>query len=200
MKIEAYHPVTRWLHLGLMLGVLLQLSSSLLMTHPDEHGGPVGKLLMELHQLDGLAVAAIVLANLLWALMLRGSPEKRQVAVLFSRNVWKDAHLVLKKLPAALTGKTAFISPANSLSLIVEMLGLLAMSGMAITGILIWFNNDAGGGHSHEHVSQGMEILMTSHALLSKLLWLYVVGHVSMAIMHMRAGARPFARILPFGK
>ncbi len=39
---------------------------------------------------------------------------------------------------------------------------------------------------------------MDIHSLLSKLLWLFVAGHVSMALMHMRAGNRPFARIAPF--
>jgi len=55
MDIEkGYHPVTRWLHFGLILGVGFQLSSSLFMAHPDEHGSAIGKVLMELHQLDGL--------------------------------------------------------------------------------------------------------------------------------------------------
>jgi len=198
MAMQGYHVTTRWLHAGLIVGVLFQLSSSLLMSHPDDHGTPFGNLLMSLHQLDGLIVAVIVLANVLWAIVMRGEQNNRQMAVLLSPQHWHDAKVVLGKLPAALLGKSAFIQPNNALSMIIEMLGLLVMAGMAITGTIIWFTSEPSG-HSHEHISQGMELLLTSHSLLSKLLWLYVIGHVFMALMHMRAGHRPFARILPFG-
>jgi len=195
-SLQGYHPVTRWLHIGLAIGASLQLLSSLIMSHPDDHGTVIGKLLMLFHQTDGLIVAVIVLANVIWATVLRGEKKKRQIAVIFSSKAWKEAYIVFKKLPDALTGKSDFISPNNHLSMIIEMFGLLTMAGMASTGTMIWFSSD-GGSHSHEHISALMEILLTTHAGLATCLWLYVVGHVFMALMHMRAGHRPFARILP---
>ncbi len=193
-----YHPVTRWLHAGLMLGVLLQLGSSLGMAHPDEHGASaIGRAWMDFHQWDGLLVASIVLVHLLWSIAPRGNPPSRQIAVLYSAGHWREAGRVLRRLPAALAGSVPFISPVNSLSLIVEMLGLLTMAGMAASGVAIRWSGAAA---THTHASGEFAWLLGTHALLAKLLWLYVAGHGFMAWMHARAGARPFARILPFGR
>ena len=68
----------------------------------------MGQLLMAFHQIDGLIIANNVLANFVWAIVLRGNPEKQQISVLFSIRQWKDALSMLRKLPAVLTGKTPF--------------------------------------------------------------------------------------------
>jgi len=196
--LEDYHATTRWLHAGLAIGASLQLASSLLMSHPDDPETPMGKLIMTFHQLDGLLIASIVLANLIWAIVRRGEESKRQIAVVFSSQHWREAGLVVKKLPAALMGKTAFISAGNSLAMIIEMFGLLTMVGLASTGTTIWFLHDGASRIVEDHVSPTMGLLLTIHSGLSNLLWLYVLGHVSMSLMHMRAGHRPFARISPF--
>ncbi len=198
--LEGYHPTTRWLHAGLAIGVSLQLFSSLVMSHPDDPETPIGKLWMTFHQLDGLLIASIVLANLIWAIVLRDEEPKRQIAVLFSSQHWREAVLVLKKLPAALIGKTSFISSGNSLAMMIEMFGLLTMAGMAITGTAIWFSHDGAGRIVDDHVTPMMDLLLTIHSGLVNILWLYLLGHVSMSLMHARAGHRPFARISPIKK
>jgi len=129
--------ITRWLHIGLAVGASLQLLCSLVMNHPDDNSTPIGDLLTVFHQTNGIIVAGIVLLNVIWALILRGDEKKRQIAVLFALEHWKEAYAVLKKLPAALIGKTAFIPPYNRLSMIVEMLGLLTMAGIASTGMYL---------------------------------------------------------------
>ncbi|MBL1353616.1 MAG: cytochrome b/b6 domain-containing protein [Zetaproteobacteria bacterium] len=198
--LEDYHSTTRWLHAGLAIGVSLQLFSSLVMSHPDDSETAMGKILMTFHQLDGLFIAAIVLANLIWAIVRRGEESKRQIGVIFSSHHWRETGLVVKKLPAALMGKTAFVSAGNSLAMIIEMFGLLAMAGMAITGTGIWFLHDGVSRIVEDHVTPMMGLLLTIHSGLSNFLWLYVLGHVSMSLMHMRAGHRPFSRISPFKK
>jgi cytochrome b561 len=227
LPISGYHPVTRWLHAGLVLGVVFQLLCASLMAHPDHdeagHGGaamaqtetvtaqaellmstvspPVPQQdaweqwLMAAHRNGGIFVALIVLANLLWAVMPRGKPRKRQLAVLVSVSHWSETIVIGRRLPQMLTGKRPLPEPGNSLSLIVEMFGLLTMTAMAISGSIVW-NMWAGPGSK---VSEMAEFWMEIHAGIAVLLFLYLAGHVSMALMHARAGDSVFVRILPWG-
>ncbi len=217
---SGYHPVTRWLHAGLVLGVLFQLFCALLMSHPEHEDGKhgesalihqtvaaevhpaahkddgLGELFMAAHRTGGMLVVVIVLANLLWALIARGRPRKRQIGVLFSSAHWRQALSIARQLPWALRGKNPLPEPGNSLSLLFEMLGLLVMTAMALSGSMIWFLW-AGPGNT---VSDQAEILMGIHATFAIMLLFYLLGHISMALMHARAGDPVFVRILPLWK
>jgi len=238
--VPGYHPVTRWLHASLVLGVIFQLVCASLMAHPEhaegEHGGAdmahaetaashpghvnadaiaatahaehvmtavdqpmhqkdaLGQWLMAAHRGGGLWVAIIVLANLIWAVMPRGNPRKRQLAVLFSALHWSESIAIAKQLPLMLVGKMPLPEPGNSLSLVFEMLGLLTMTAMAITGSIIW-NMWAGPGNA---VSELAEFWMETHAGIAVVLFVYLSGHITMALMHARAGDPVFVRILPW--
>jgi len=264
--VPGYHPVTRWLHAGLVLGVIFQLLCAAQMAHPDHdeaghdgaamahadsasgahavensghasaHGGvpslaesahaesmpigstqagstqtsstqaeamqsghamhkdsPFAQSLMSAHRSVGVWVALIVLANLLWAVMLRGQPRKRQMGVLLSGVHWREAISILKQLPWMMMGKRDFPEPGNSLSLIVEMFGMLTMAAMAVSGSIIW-SMWAGPGNK---VSESAELWMGVHGSFAILLFLYLAGHVSMAVLHWRSGDSVFSRILP---
>jgi len=240
--VPGYHPVTRWLHAGLVLGVIFQMVCASLMAHPEhaegEHGGAAmahaettahhsghdvaagdivttahaeppaveasqamhqkdafGQWLMAAHRTGGIFVALIVLANLFWAAMPRGDPRKRQLAVLFSALHWSEAIAIAKQLPLIFMGKRPLPEPGNSLSLIFEMFGLLTMTAMAITGSIVW-NMWAGPGNT---VSESAEFWMETHAGIAVLLFLYLAGHVTMALLHRRSGDAVFARIVPWG-
>jgi len=215
---KPYHPITRWLHAGLVLGVMFQLVCAFLMAHPehvdDEHGMAMvhakpaiegvdkqllghkdefGESLMSAHRFGGLIVALIVLANLIWAVIRRGELRKRQIAVLVSAAHWHDSWRILKKLSLMLVGKGGLPEPGNALSLIVEMFGMLTMTAMAVSGAIIW-SIWAGPGNT---VTEQAEAWMGIHAAVAVCLFLYLAGHVSMALLHMRSGDSVFARIFP---
>jgi len=248
--VPGYHPVTRWLHAGLVLGVVFQLICAAQMAHPDhdkpgggggamshaepasgshdasaqalgQHGhdvlassivmpahaesvmaetqhpmhkkGDFEEWLTSAHRTGGVVVALIVLANLWWAIMLRGSPRKRQIGVLLSAQHWSEAGVILKRLPLMLMGKHPLPDPGNALSLIVEMLGMLTMTAMAVSGSIVW-SLWAGPGNM---VSEPAELWMEVHSAFAVLLMMYLAGHVSMALLHLRSGDSVFARILP---
>jgi len=217
---QGYHPVTRWLHAGLVLSVIFQLACTVLMTSPDHKHGEQsqhtarhtsavtgtpqpnhediksGAFFMQAHRTGGIVAAAIVLANLIWALLLRGRPRKRQLFVLFSLPHWREALSIARNIPWILLGKRPLPELGNALSLVFEMLGLLIMSTMAITGSIIWDLWQGPG----SHVSRQVEWLMQIHAAVAPLLLLYLSGHITMACMHARGGDPVFSRILPFGK
>jgi len=229
ISVPGYHPITRWLHAGLVLGVLFQLGCTVWMAYPEHQRGGHGDVgieqsaygahnahpsamrpasvithekgnwrqwLMQAHRTGGVLVALIVLANLFWALTLRGESSHRQVGVLFSSAHWRKAGAILIRLPSMLIGRQPLVAPGNALSLIVEMLGLLVMGTMALTGFIIW-NMWLG---PSSMVSHDAETLMNIHSFFASLLMFYLVGHVSMALIHARSGDRVFARISPLGK
>ena len=245
--VQGYHPITRWLHAGLVLGVIFQLAVASMMAHPEhEHGGerqahgspalqesklvnevvseavsgeqqhhaheyaelslkPVeiahathekdafGAFLMQAHRTAGLLVVMFVFLNLIWAILRRGNPKNRQISVLFSQKHWREALTIAKRLPRMLMGKSPTAESGNALALIVEMLGLLTMTAMAITGLVIW-NIWAGLGSP---VSAQAELLMQVHSMMAVVLFVYLAGHVSMALLHVRSGDNVFARIVP---
>jgi len=160
-----------------------------LATSKDEFG----EALMSAHRLGGLFVALIVLANLMWAVIRRGEPSKRQIAVLVSATHWRDSRKILKNLLFMFVGKGGLPEPGNALSLIVEMFGMLTMTAMAVSGAIIW-SLWAGPGNT---VTEQAETWMGIHAAVAILLFLYLAGHVSMALLHMRSGDGVFARISP---
>jgi len=128
MSPKPYQPVTKWLHAGLVLGVIFQLTCDFLMTHPEHvdggHGGVAiahvesvtedmyhqqsaskdtfGESLMSVHRAGGVFVALIVLANFIWAVIRRGVPRKRQMAVLVSAMHWSESWQILKNFPLCL--------------------------------------------------------------------------------------------------
>jgi len=151
------------------------------------------KSFMQAHRTGGVLVVIIIILNLLWAMILRGKPSKRQLSVLFSMFHWREALKIAKHVPMMMLGRRALAEPGNSLSLIVEMLGLLTMTAMAVTGFIVW-NLWGGPGDT---VSTLAELWMEVHGSLAVLLFLYLSGHVSMALLHMRSGDPVFARISP---
>ena len=232
-QVPGYHPVTRWLHAGLVLGVLFQLLCAVWMAHPEHAGGghdegiahvaagggdtasvphahdqasmrhgeqagahtqdAFGQWFMSAHRNGGVWVVLITMANLIWAVVKRGPARKRQIAVLYSATHWHQAWLLLQQLPRSVAGKQPLPEPGNALSLVIEMLGLLSMTAMALSGFIVWNLWSGPGGM----VSEGAELWMSVHGALAVLLFTYLLGHVSMALLHWYSGDPVFKRILP---
>ncbi len=215
---DGYHSLTRWLHAALALGVIFQLVCAGLMVHPeheaasdaagDIHDEGVldeseyslrqkddsGEAWMRAHRSGGVVVAIIVLTNLLWAVVARGNPKKRQITVLFSIRYWQQARTIARQFPLMLAGRQPLPEPGNALSLVTEMLGLLTMTAMAVSGYMIW-NLWAGPDYT---VSEIAEFWVDIHAGFAILLLLYLVGHVSMAMVYASKGDPVFTRIIPW--
>jgi len=148
---------------------------------------------MQAHRNAGLLVVIFVFLNLIWAVLHRGNPKNRQISVLFSQQHWGEALIIAKRLPLMLIGKSPMVESGNALALIVEMFGLLTMTAMAMTGLVIW-TLWAGLG---SQVSPLAELFMQLHGAVAVVLFVYLAGHVSMALLHVRSGDNVFARIVP---
>jgi len=193
-KHSKYTMLTRYLHAGIALGAVYQLATSLILLPPDEKGSALGHSMMEAHELGGLVVAAIIIAHFIWSLLLRKECSS-SIWVLSSLGQWRSAFFLIPNFLYAFIGKLKLPEPGNSLAKIVEMLGLLVMLFMAVTGIAIWVNLPE---NNLADIPKEVEFLMYIHSLASKFLWAYIIGHTCMVVAHIRAGDAVIKRISPF--
>ena len=177
-----YDRVTRSLHAAVALGVILQLILSQLMEIPStKHKVEALPLaLFGAHEYIGLALLILLLLHWLWSL-----PGHVQggIAHLFP---WFSRERINKVL-AQTRGMLKFQLPDpegnNALAGAVHGLGLLIASVMAATGTVVFFNLDASG-----HMNVVGKAVAGLHANLATFMWIYLIGHAAMALLHVRMG------------
>lgn len=174
---------TRVLHWGLTLCVTFQLFSGLWISTP-------GTLLyFHWHEYMGLAAAAVILMHWIWSF------SHRDLGLLFP---WHAAGLarVGGEMAGMLRGRLPAAGPQIGLSSFVHGLGLLAMTGMAATGVLLFMLIPARlGGLADGPHPAAITSLSLIHRYLAYLAWTYWCGHVGFAVLHQLRGARVFGGI-----
>jgi cytochrome b561 len=171
---------TRWLHLGLALTVSLQLLISLVMEPPDEeHAGALARAAFEAHEAVGLTAVVIVVLHWLWSATGKADGG---LAHLFpwSGAAWVEvktdvAGLMKRRLPQG--------GPRGGLPGLVHGLGFLAVTAMALTGVVLFVIFPESGKPDNT-----VNLIAEIHSLISNLVWAYWGGHFAMAFMHKGAG------------
>lgn len=180
MPTPAWSRPTRFLHAGLAITVTLQLLLSMVMQAPTREHTPTGlpAMLFEAHEFVGLTAVAIVLLHWLWSLRAADAgishllPVTRERRAQVAREV-RD--LARRRLPEG--------GPGGGLPGLVHGLGLLAVTGMAITGVVIFaLLPEAGPPPAQAH------FFMEAHSFIAFFVWVYWGGHVALALLHQRAG------------
>lgn len=167
---------TRLLHLGLAITVTLQLLVSLVMRAPGprEHSA-LEVLGYQIHRYVGLAAFAVVLAHWIWSGTTHGRAAVRNLFPALPDKRMRVMHeirgIFAKRLPDSET-------PGGVISL-VHGLGLLAVSALALTGVVlfVWWP-EVGRPDKLTHT------LGDVHSALSNLVWAYWIAHVGMALVH----------------
>jgi len=183
-----YDRVTRLLHIGMAITVLLQLADSQFMEHPSpnpEHTRTALEASMyEIHEWIGLAALALVLLRIIWGF---AGPEAHSWARLFpwlsGEGRRKMMRQIREEIPGWFRGKIS-TDPDNPLAGSIHGFGLLTLLGMGATGLIVFLGMDESGhmgGLTHA-------VLEIHHDVLSNLMWAYVIGHVGMAILHKLLG------------
>jgi cytochrome b561 len=174
---------TRLLHLGLALAVTAQLALSLVMPAPGVHHHrhtPLQADSFEIHEWVGMATLGIVLAHWLWTAFARESVGLSRLFPWRSRarrEVYSDLRgLGSRQLPHG--------GPRGGLPGLVHGLGLLAVSGMALTGSVIFFWLPENGAA----VPAGAKNVIEIHQFIANFVWVYWFGHVGLAVLHRLAG------------
>ena len=181
-----YDRITRWLHAGIALAVVIQLVSSQVMAVPQP-----GRLLsgaersfFAVHRWSGMCVLSLLVLHWLWGLAGHVPYGWEHLFPWFSGPRLKKVLSALKAMPAWLRGRL----PAESnetlpLAGAVHGLGLVVATAMALTGSLIFF-----GMPSQGSMSGYIGVVREIHGFVANFIWAYFIGHVGMAVLHQWRG------------
>ncbi|MDO9372381.1 MAG: cytochrome b/b6 domain-containing protein [Gammaproteobacteria bacterium] len=168
---------TRFLHMGLALIVSLQLLNSLVMEapEPDHPLSGLEALLFHSHAWLGMTALAVVLLHWAWSLWGAGGIGMRH---LFP---WRAAErtAIAQELRGLLTLRLPPGGPTGKLSGLIHGLGILAVTGAALTGAVLFFALPENG---QTNLVTGAA--KEAHELISTFVWTYWIGHVMMGLLH----------------
>ena len=166
---------TRFLHLGLVIIVTVQLFVSLVMIEPEDKGSLLGRLAYETHEMFGLATLAIVLMHWAWSLF---SKVDGGLGHYFPTNK-KARERIYEDLRSLMSARLPDSNKKGGLVGLIHGMGLIAVTGAAMTGtayfILAPEVGDAG------FLAEGFEEL---HEGIATFVWAYWIGHGGVAILH----------------
>lgn len=176
--------VTKLMHLFLALAVVHQLVVSNYMTRPDDKKPE--NLAYELHEYVGLASFAVVLLYWIWTVLRRREVRFRELFPWFSPSatgaIWRD---FIDHLQSWSRGKMPDVS-ARPFASAVHGLGLVIITVMGATGALSLLAS----------VPEGVRSLSLGvHEVFAKLVWVFLIGHAGMALLHEFAGHRLFRQM-----
>jgi cytochrome b561 len=181
-----YDRVIRWLHAGIALGVVIQLSTSQMMEVPEPGGSltGAGHSLFMVHRWSGITIFAMVILHWLWGLGGHITGGWGHLFPWFSKSRFEALISDVKAVPEWLHGQLPD-QRTRTLPLVgaVHGLGLLAVSGMVATGATLFFGIAADGS-----MPAGVKTVEEIHAFLANFIWVYLVGHVVMALFHQIKG------------
>jgi len=196
-----YDRLTRWLHFGLALAIPLQLLSDEFMKRPKLVDGlprirtDAEVTFFEMHEWIGMAALAIVVLHILWSATKAGG-GLGHLFPYFKSGGCKSIMDELRQVPGWLSGKLHMDADNSPLAGTVHGLGLVLVLAMAATGGAMFFGMNEVTGQMNDTVKAMKEV----HEALGNLVWLYLIAHVGMAVLHKIKGHDLLSRISPFAK
>ncbi len=174
---QRWDRATRFLHLGLALTVSLQLLNSLVMEAPEPDHPLTGleALLFHSHEWLGMTTLAVVLLHWAWSLWGAGGVGIRH---LFP---WQaaDRAAITQELRGLLTLRLPAGGPPGKLSGLIHGLGILAVTGAALTGAVLFFALPENG-----QLNLATDAAKEVHEFIATFVWAYWIGHVAMGLLH----------------
>ncbi|WP_130469883.1 cytochrome b/b6 domain-containing protein [Candidatus Magnetaquicoccus inordinatus] len=177
-----YDRFTRVLHLTIAVGGVVQLLSSLLMTHPKP--GRAGDALYAMHDAGGQVLLALLMIHWLWSLLRQGEVKLLQLWPWFTPSqipgIVADARQMLSHFWQRKIPEGGRFSP---LAAAVQGVGLMLATLLGGSGLLL--SNAAAEGVA---MVGWLHDVKEGHELLGTLMWFYLIVHASMAMLHHWAG------------
>jgi cytochrome b561 len=174
---------TRILHLLLLVIVVHQLVNSQFIERP-ETGEPT-PWLMTIHEYVGLASVAAVLAFWIWTVVRRGETSLGRLLPWFSPDRLSDVWTDLVAQARRLLRLQAPSDEDGALASAIHGLGLLVLTGMAVTGAVYFVADGTLVGRA----------FLTLHKMAANLMWAYLIGHAGLAVLHRILGSDIFSRM-----
>ena len=191
-----YEKVSRVFHIALLLTVLAQLLTEQFMQVPKP-GEPidlVAGFIFSVHQMIGFIVLIIAITYLL--VIMDKLEHRTRLFPWLDRDLRAALLIEIKRdLPGWFTGKLPNPEQAHLIAGTVHGLGLLLATGLGMTGSIIFL------GIKHDgSMPPAIHTLREIHELLGTMLWIFIIGHVSMAVIHQIKGHRVLQAIFSSDK
>ncbi len=189
---------TRLLHLGISVGVSLQLMLSTFMERPRPGAvrGAAEGLGFTLHEVVGGLLLPLLVGWFLWA-ACRGSEPGLAALFPWVRGEGRRALLgaLCRALDEALRGRLAPEAEILPLVRTVHGLGALCALFMASSGALVWWGMAPSGA-----LPPWAAIVLDLHQSVAILMWVYLAGHAGMALLHQWHGDGVLRRMFSLGQ
>ncbi len=171
---------TRLLHFGMVITVTIQLGLSLVMSPPDDDKASVlASLTFETHEVVGMIALVIVVGHWIWTLSNHADGGLRHLFPWFG----EARREVIREAMGLLGGQMPEGGIRGGLPGFIHGLGMLIVSGMVITGGILFFLLPESG-----KFSAPTEFFAEVHEVIATLVWLYWGGHGGAALMHHMKG------------
>ncbi len=198
-----YSKITRLLHLFLAVFVTLQLAGGQLMDVGDsgedhtaqlvttalasgstQNTGPAGGILFDMHEYLGLFLVLIVLARWIWGFTWRGNANWHTMFIWITPEGRQELLDDLRREPLVwLRGRLPAPSERDAIAKTIHGLMILTVTGMALTGLALYF-----GWNEKGHQSLLVDGIGEIHSSMSVAMWTLLGGHVFMALWHQIMG------------
>jgi cytochrome b561 len=184
-----YSRAIRLMHALVAAAIVFQMSISLIMDHPHAKKPMTadGGMYYQWHEWVGLTALAILVCGWIYRVVTWKRESQGRIFP------WIDAagrSALWRDIKQFLSLRWTGIPEDGALAGTVHGLGLLIASAMALTGGAIFLALGP-----HDTVTPTAHNIMDLHSYLSKIMWVYLCGHVLMALWHEAIGHRSFARI-----
>lgn len=184
-----YDKITKILHWLIASTILIQLLSETFMKRPKP--GRIRsedqELFFEVHEWFGVIVLVLVLLRFLFIM------DREEWSKLFPWITAEGCRGIiseLKEVPGWLIGKLRDAGEQDYIAKTVHGLGLLLALALGISGTVLFVGMNPDGS-----MGDVVHFFKETHELLGELLWIYVIGHVVMALLHQVMGHRSLQRI-----
>jgi len=179
------------IHLAIVCLVLFQLFSEQLMEipKPDKAIDDTQALFLLLHEWNGF----IVLGLAILFLMLRAdkSQERHSLFPWLSVSGWKGLFKeICNDIPSWFKGNLKKPEESFHIASSVHGLGILLLLGLGATGIMVFMGLEPNG-----YMDRDTKLIKDLHSDMGDLIWVFVLGHSVMALLHQLAGHRVFQSI-----
>lgn len=178
-----YDRFTRLMHMFIASGMVVQMIVSLVMIHPKP--GRQGDTFYAFHETYGQVLLGLLLLHWIWCMVRSGNIAFSQLFPWFS---WPRYRAIFEDIKLYASHAAQFSLPnstqqASPLASAVQGLGLFVAMLLGVSGAIMYFamaKNGAMIGWVHA--------VKEIHEILGSLMWVYLVVHATMAIVHQLAG------------
>jgi cytochrome b561 len=187
---------TRLLHGGLAFGISTQLllSTFMEMPKPGDPRSALESIGFELHEVFGILSLLLIVAWFVWLFMRRSEAQPGELFPWFAATSRRGMFESIQNAWAAMRARHWPAKTDNTrLARAVHGLGALCALGMALSGFTVWLGMSEQG-----QLTAWAHYILDFHQALANLMWIYVLTHAAMALLHHGRGETTLQQMFNF--